>query len=147
MNIKYNNKILSDQERAEFKAKSEETIQIFTKSIEGFHELSQDFEPSQNDAHNKINQTILDIGMFTCYTYCDCVTILKLFILSSDSYEKSLLRGKLMVLLNEGFKLLYGFNASQQEKSYYTKLGGIIHMFPGFKSEYDSILSDLKLRQ
>ena len=144
MNINYNNNVLSEKERAEFRDRAEETVQIFIESIEGFHELSQDFKPSQNDAHNKISQTILDVGMFTCYTYCDCVTILKLFILSSNAYEKSLLRGKLMVLLNEGFKHLYGFNTSQHKKSYFTKLDGIIDMFPGFKSEHTSIQSDLK---
>ena len=54
-------------------------------------------------------------------------------------------RGKLKVLLNEGFKSLYGFNDKQREKSYCIKLGEIINHFPGFQLEYDSIL--LKLKQ
>ena len=145
MNVYYNNKVLSDREREKFKIMSEETIQASIESIEGFYEISQEYRPSQNEIYNKIMNTILDVGMFTCYTHCDCVIILKLFILSSNSYEKSLLRGKLKVLLNEGFKRLYGFNESHHKESYYTKLGEIIHMFPGFQHEYDVILSDLKL--
>lgn len=144
MNIHYNNKVLSDREREEFKIMSEETIREFSESIEGFYELSQDFQSSQNKEHDKITKTILDVGIFTSYTFCDCVTLLKHFVLSSNSYDKSLFRGKLKILLNEGFKNLYGFNDKQQKKSYYIKLGEIIKYFPGFQSEYNSILLDLK---
>ena len=145
LNIHYNNKILSPQEREEFRIRSEETIEIFTESIEGFWELYQEYKPSQNKVHDKITKTILDVGIFTCYTYCDCTVLLKHFILSTDLYEKSLFRGKLKVLLNEGYKSLYGFNDKQRKRSYYIKLGEIMNYFPGFQLEYDSIL--LKLKQ
>ena len=145
LNIYYNNKVLSAQEREEFRIMSEETIRDFSESIEGFYELSQEFKPSTNKDHDKISKTVLDVGIFTCYTFCDCVALLKHFVLTSNSYDKSLFRGKLKVLLNEGFKNLYGFNDKQREKSYYIKLGEIVNYFPGFQSEYDSIL--LKLKQ
>ena len=145
LNIYYNNKVLSAQEREEFRIRAEETIEIFTESIDGFCELYQEYKPSQNKVHDKITKTVLDVGIFTCYTYCDCTVLLKHFILSTDLYEKSLFRGKLKVLLNEGFKSLYGFNDKQRKKSYYIKLGEIMNYFPGFQSEYDSIL--LKLKQ
>ena len=144
MNVYYNNKVLSDREREEFKIMSEETIREFSESIEGFYELSQIFQSSQNKEHDKITKTILDVGIFTSYTFCDCVTLIKHFVLSSNSYDKSLFRGKLKILLNEGFKNLYGFNDKQQKKSYYIKLGEIIKYFSGFQSEYNSILLDLK---
>ena len=144
MNVYYNNKVLSDREREEFKIMSEETIREFSESIEGFYELSQIFQSSQNKEHDKITKTILDVGIFTSYTFCDCVTLIKHFVLSSNSYDKSLFRGKLKILLNEGFKNMYGFNDKQQKKSYYIKLGEIIKYFPGFQSEYNSILLDLK---
>ena len=101
--------------------------------------------PSTNKDHDKITKTVLDVGIFTCYTYCDCTVLLKHFILSTDLYEKRLFRGKLKVLLNEGFKSLYGFNDKQREKSYCIKLGEIMSYFPGFQLEYDTIL--LKLKQ
>lgn len=145
LNIYYNNKVLSAPEREAFRIMSEETIRDFSESIEGFYELSQEFKPSQNKEYDKITKTVLDVGIFTSYTFCDCVALLKHFVLSSNTYDKSLFRGKLKVLLNEGFKNLYGFNDKQREKSYYIKLGEIINHFPGFKSEYNSIL--LKLKQ
>lgn len=145
LNIYYNNKVLSAQEREEFRIISEETIRDFSESIEGFYELSQEFKPSTNKDHDKISKTVLDVGIFTCYTFCDCVALLKHFVLTSNSYDKSLFRGKLKVLLNEGFKSLYGFNDKQRKRSYYIKLGEIMNYFPGFQLEYDSIL--LKLKQ
>ena len=144
LNIYYNNKVLSAQEREAFRIMSEETIRDFSESIEGFYELSQEFKPSQNKEYDKITKTVLDVGIFTSYTFCDCVALLKHFVLSSNTYDKSLFRGKLKVLLNEGFKSLYGFNDKQLEKSYYIKLGEIINHFPDFKSEYNSILLRLK---
>lgn len=145
LNIYYNNKVLSAQEREAFRIMSEETIRDFSESIEGFYELSQEFKPSQNKDHDKITKTVLDVGIFTSYTFCDCVALLKHFVLSSNAYDKSLFRGKLKVLLNEGFKSLYGFNDKQRKRSYYIKLGEIMNYFPGFQLEYDSIL--LKLKQ
>ena len=144
LNIYYNNKVLSAQEREAFRIMSEETIRDFSESIEGFYELSQEFKPSQNKEYDKITKTVLDVGIFTSYSFCDCVALLKHFVLSSNTYDKSLFRGKLKVLLNEGFKSLYGFNDKQREISYYIKLGEIINHFPDFKSEYNSILLRLK---
>lgn len=145
LNIYYNNKVLSAHEREEFRIMSEETIRDFSESIEGFYELSQEFKPSPNKDHDKITKTVLDVGIFTSYTFCDCVALLKHFVLSSNAYGKSLFRGKLKVLLNEGYKSLYGFNDKQRKRSYYIKLGEIMNYFPGFQLEYDSIL--LKLKQ
>lgn len=144
LNIYYNNKVLSAQDREAFRIMSEETIRDFSESIEVFYELSQKFKPSQNKEYDKITKTVLEVGIFTCYTFFDCVALLKHFVLSSNSYDKSLFRGKLKVLLNEGFKSLYGFNDKQREISYYIKLGEIINHFPDFKSEYNSILLRLK---
>ena len=144
LNLYYNNKVLSAQEREEFRIRSDEAIDVFAESIDGFYELNREHKPSQNKAHDKITKTVLDVGIFTSYTFCDCVALLKHFVLSSNTYDKSLFRGKLKVLLNEGFKNLYGFNDKQREKSYYIKLGEIINHFPDFKSEYNSILLRLK---
>ena len=85
LNIYYNNKVLSAQEREGFRIISEETIRDFSESIEGFYELSQEFKPSQNKEHDKITKTILDVGIFTSYTFCDCVALLKHLVLSSNS--------------------------------------------------------------
>ena len=69
LNIYYNNKVLSAQEREGFRIISEETIRDFSESIEGFYVLSQEFKPSTNKDHDKISKIVLDVGIFTCYTF------------------------------------------------------------------------------
>ena len=127
LNIRYNNKVLSPLEREEFRIRSEEAIEVFAESIDGFCELYQEYKPSQNKAHDKITKTVLDVGIFTSYTFCDCVALLKHFVLSSNAYDKSLFRGKLKVLLNEGFKSLYGFNDKQRKRSYYINFNAALY--------------------
>lgn len=53
--------------------------------------------------------SIDDSDMFATMTFIDCLIASKLFILAKEDYEKKFLRGKLQVILNEGFKKLYGF--------------------------------------
>ena len=47
--------------------------------------------------------------MFATMTFIDCLIASKLFILAKEDYEKKYQQGKLQVVLNEGFKKLYGF--------------------------------------
>lgn len=69
----------------------------------------------------------------------------KLFVRATNPYEKSFLRGKLKVQLNESFKKLYGFNKKAYKDSYCAQLENIITMFPVFRNEFDELLLDLEL--
>ena len=141
MKVLYNSKVLSAKEREEYRVKADDTIQCLSESIDCLYEILQELKPSQNKEYDKIMSTVLDIELFTNCAHCDCIVMLKHFILSTSPYEKSFFRGKLKVLLNESFKKLYGFNDHKQ--SYFNKLGEIINMFPGLKAEYESIRLDL----
>lgn len=57
--------------------------------------------------------------------------------------KKSFVRGKLKVQLNESFKRLYGFKKGYKY-SYCAQLESIVTMFPGFRREFDELLSDLE---
>ena len=63
--------------------------------------------------------------------------------MSKNPYEKSFLRGKLKVQLNESLKKLYGFNEKAFQASYCARLDNIVAMFPNHRAEYDSILSQI----
>ena len=54
----------------------------------------------------------------------------KYFILANKGYDRRLMRGKLRVVLNEGFKKLYGFNDKNRENSEWIKLASILKYFP-----------------
>ncbi len=141
--LNYNNKILSPQEREEFRKLSDECITEFSASIDGIYQLAKEFSLSGNSGSNQINDTLTDVCIFIGISFCDCIVLTKLFVMATNSYEKSCLRGKLKVLLNESFKKLYGFNEKGYKDSYCAKLEQIISMFPAFEYEFRSILSDL----
>lgn len=142
--LTYNNRILSEQERAEFCKKSDEYIHEFSECIEGICQLAKEVPESENSDYNKITNTIINISTFTGYSFGDCIVLTKLFVRATNPYEKSFLRGKLKVQLNEGFKKLYGFNKKGYKNSYCAQLEDIITIFPGFKDEFDELLSDME---
>ena len=123
--LTYNNRILSEQERVEFCEKSDEYINMFSECIEEICQLATKIQESENSDYDKITNTLILTSTFTGYSFCDCIVLTKLFVRATNPYEKSFLRGKLKVQLNESFKKL-------------------ITMFPGFKSEFDELLSDLE---
>ena len=139
----YNNRVLSTEERDEFCRISDEYINEFSEYIEGIHQLAKEAPISANSDYNKIIKTIINIETFTNYAFCDCIVLNKLFVRATNHYEKSFIRGKLKVQLNESFRRLYGFNDKGYKESYCAQLENIITMFPGFKREFDELLSDL----
>ena len=142
--LTYNNRILSEQERVEFCEKSDEYINMFSECIEEICQLATKIQESENSDYDKITNTLILTSTFTGYSFCDCIVLTKLFVRATNPYEKSFLRGKLKVQLNESFKKLYGFSKKGYKDSHCAQLETIITMFPGFKSEFDELLSDLE---
>ena len=141
--LTYNNRVLSAEERDEFYKILDESINEFSECIEGIFQLVKEVPTSNNSDYNKITNTIINIETFTNYAFCDCIVLNKLFVRATHPYEKSFLRGKLKVQLNESFKKLYGFNEKSYKDSYFAQLESLISMFPGFKREFDELKSDL----
>lgn len=65
--LTYNNRILSEQERAEFCKESDKYINEFSECIKGICRLAKEVSESGNSDHNKITNTIINIGIFTSY--------------------------------------------------------------------------------
>lgn len=142
--LSYNNRILSAQERDEFCKVADGFINDFAESIDGLYQIAMEVSPSSNSTFNEIINTVISIGIFVNFSFCDCIVLTKLFVRATNPYEKSFLRGKLKVQLNESFKKLYGFTDKGYKDSYCATLEKIICMFPAFKVEFNSILLDLK---
>lgn len=102
--VRYNNKILSPQERMEFCKMADATIKDFSDSIEGMHQCLEEIRSSPDSDSNKVLRIFIEVGSFIGFSFCDCVVLTKSFIMASNSYEKSFFRGKLQVQLNECFK-------------------------------------------
>ena len=61
-------------------------------------------------------------------------------ILADRDYDRRFMRGKLFVILNEGFKKLYGFNEQSHKKSEWNKLLPIMKYFPEvIKRQYQDL--------
>lgn len=141
--LSYNNRKLTTDERVEYCKVSDNYINDFSEYIDGLYQLAKDPLLSENSASSQIDNTIIKTSLFIQYSLCDCAVLNKLFVRATNPYEKSMLRGKLKVLLNEGFKKLYGFNKKGYKDSYCAQVEAIMPMFPEFKSEFDELLSDL----
>lgn len=54
----------------------------------------------------------------------------KYFILADTDYDKRFMRGKMKVILNEGFKKLYGYKEDNKKKSEWFRLLDLMKFFP-----------------
>ena len=140
--IKYS-KVLSQEERAKFNLLADEIIAIFSESIDGMYELGKSYQ-DMNNIHHKVSKIMCDVSVFVSYAFADCIVLTRLFMNTHDMYEKSLLRGKLKVHMNESFKKLYGFTEKARKESYTAKLQEIIPHFHGPDKEFAGILADLE---
>ena len=141
--LQYNNKILSQEERVKFNDLADEMIATFSESIDGMYKISKEYT-DMNNIQNKVSKIMCDVSVFVSYAFADCVVLTKLFVNTSVAYEKSLLRGKLKVHLNECFKKLYGYTNQSKKVSYAAKLKEIMPHFHGPDREFARILDDLE---
>ena len=141
--LQYNNKILSQEERVKFNDLADEMIATFSESIDGMYKISREYT-DMNNIHHRVSKIMCDVSVFVSYAFADCVVLTKLFVNTSVAYEKSLLRGKLKVHLNECFKKLYGFTKQSKKVSYAAKLKEIMPLFHGPDREFARILDDLE---
>ena len=125
--VQYNGKSLSAAEREEFISVADETISGFA---EGLPLLKRMLEDNRNKHDDKCEAyfVLLSVLQFVTITIIDSIVISKYFILADKDYDRRFMRGKMKVILNEGFKKLYGFNEGKQSK--WNDIGTIVKFFP-----------------
>lgn len=125
MNFQHNGKEISDAEREKFIEDNDKDISVF---IEGLSMLKENIEilNGKDDEFNKAYRTVLLVYQFVVITLIDCMVICKYFLLADKDYDKRFMRSKMKVILNEGFKKLYGFDEKTQKKSEWNKLSEIV---------------------
>lgn len=127
--VQYNGKVLNDAERKKFIDVSDETITVYLEGLPMIKETLERIRGLQDEFH-EFYSTVLSVMYFTLITMLDSMVLSKYFILADKEYDRRLMRGKLMVVLNEGFKKLYGFSESNRKKSEWDKLSTILDYFP-----------------
>jgi len=85
---------------------------------------------TEDSEFSKIIIALHSFFFFTVQTTADCWVAFKYFVLAKDDYDRSYMRGKLKVVLNEGFKKLYGFTPKGKKESEWAKLSVLLSKLP-----------------
>lgn len=129
VDYKFNGRSLNNKER-------QDVIQVFNRVISDYKSGlplvydSLSCYKGRTDPFGILNYTIDSIYLFSLITMLDFHIVGKQFISTDDDYEKRFMRGKMFVILNEGFKKLYGFNGNNHKKSEWAKLTPLFEYFP-----------------
>jgi hypothetical protein len=125
--VQYNGKSLSATERKEFVSVADETISGFAEGLPLLKKMLED-NRNKHDDKREAYFVLLSVLQFVTITIIDSIVISKYFILADKDYDRRFMRGKMKVILNEGFKKLYGFNEGKQSK--WNDIGTILKFFP-----------------
>lgn len=127
--IQYNGKVLSKLERDELIRVIDDEVDFFSQ---GLPLLYKEISLSKNvpGIYQELSYTVNSVSIFVLFTMIDCMVASKYFLLADKDYERRYMRGKLMVILNEGFKRLYGFNQHSFKNSEWDRLLPFMKYFP-----------------
>ena len=124
--VQYEDKTLSDAERRDFVAYLDQTIEQHSEGIPLMREALENAK-DQHDEYHECERSVVSIMFFVLITMIDSLV-------ASKYYDRRFMRGKLMVILNEGFKRLYGFGTNKSE---WAKLKPLMKQFPAaIRSQY-----------
>lgn len=140
--VQYNGKELNENEKKELLQRVNELIYI---NLEGLPLLKETLDSIKNlhDEFHNAQRMVNSILQFTIITMIDSLVISKYFILADQDYDKRFMRGKMKVILNEGFKKLYGFKGGKDSK--WDELSSILKYFPEeIKKQYQELSSLLE---
>lgn len=127
--VHYNGKELDAAERMEFIAVIDETITDHSEGLPMIKHILESIKQKKDEFH-EIQRTLVSVMQFTVIAMIDSMVISKYFILADKDYDKRFLRGKMKIILNEGFKKLYGFDERTRKKSEWKRLSTILKYFP-----------------
>ena len=128
-NVEYNGRTLNEEEKKEFVKVIDETVATFTSGLPLLTEELKRSEEIKDDYH-RIFHVVYSVSLFVVMTMCDCMVAGKYFILADADYDKRFMRGKMKVILNEGFKKLYGYIEKNKKDAEWFRLLGYMKFFP-----------------
>ena len=127
--VQYNGKTLSESEREQLISVIDNTIAQYSEGLPLMTGILEDTK-EQHDEYHEIHRTVVSVCLFVLMTTIDSLIAGKYFIMADKDYDRRFMRGKLFVILNEGFKKLYGFNEKSHKKSEWDRLLPLMKYFP-----------------
>ena len=141
--LNYNGRTLTEKERNELVTFIDETVSQHSSGLPLIQDILESSR-NQQDEYHVIKNTVASVMLFLTLTMTDCLTASKYFLIADNDYDRRFMRGKMMVILNEGFKRLYGFDARTQKKSEWNKLKPFMSYFaPIIQTQYEELTSRL----
>lgn len=142
--VDYNGKKLTDEERSELVTIIDETISQHSSGLPLIQDVLESGR-NQHDEYHVIDNTVASVMLFLTLTMTDCLAAGKYFILADTDYDRRFMRGKMMVILNEGFKRIYGFDTKTQKKSEWNRLKPLMEHFPAvIQNQYEELTHRLE---
>lgn len=133
--LQYNDTVLTDAERKATIAFMDERI---TEVANGISETFLKEDLTKGGRQSGIQIVIREAMLFVAMTMADCMVATKYFLIANTDYDRRYMRGKLQVLLNEGFKKLYGYEENTKKNSVWNRLSNIIHHYsPGMQRQFE----------
>ena len=140
--VHYNGKELNEDEKKEFLQKVNETIFTYSNGLPLLKETLEQIKDLHDEFHEAY-RVVISVLQFVLIVMLDSMVISKYFILADKDYDKRFMRGKMKVILNEGFKKLYGFKGGKDSK--WDELSSILKYFPvEIKKQYQKLSSLLE---
>lgn len=142
--VQYTGETLNVAERSEYVKMTDETI---AHNLKGLTMISEELERIKDlhDNYHNVQRVVISTMLFTLMTMTDGMVASKYFILADKDIDRGFMRGKLWVIMNEGFKKLYGFEDKTKKNSEWYKLLSVLDYFPDeVKSQYDHLTSLLE---
>ena len=144
--VQYNGKTLSESERKEFISVIDNTIAQHSEGLSLMTSILEETKEQQNEYY-EIYRTVISVELFVLITMIDSMVLGKYFILADRDYDRRFMRGKLFVILNEGFKKLYGFKDKSHKDSEWNRLMPIMKNFPKEINRQYQELTDILRKQ
>ena len=143
--VQPNGKTLTNSERAEFVSMIDESINHYSEGLTCAHEALLE-GANLHDKYHEINRAVVSVWLFVLITMIDCLVACKSFLIANRDYDRRFMRGKLKVILNEGFKRLYGFGTRAKQIPEWHKLDSFMVYFPEeIKEQYQELNSLLDI--
>lgn len=142
--VQYNGKELNEDEKKEFLQMVNGAISIHLEGLPVLKEALDSIKDMHDEFHDA-QRIVISVSQFTLITMIDSMVISKYFILADKDYDRRFMRGKMKIILNEGFKKLYGFEEKTHQKSEWIKLVPILKYFPNdIQAQYKRLTSLLE---
>lgn len=151
MDILYNNSVLNSEQRKEWLNNITSLIEQCNEGLKLIiqAQIEDDYLKNSNPNLYSWLCNLYSALKYTTILFGDILVMHKYYLLTSNEYEKRFFRGKTKIMLNEGFKKLYGFTnrkIKKKENTIWQNIGDLMKSITRSRlhDDYVSISKDFE---